>query len=255
MRRWAGNQFARVARRLGAEHLPAQSKGRLVWADAQKFELKHAIGFMDHPGFQEWVSRFDDSRFLASNGFLDKYFVGEFFGGDEVIAADFLRHITGKAVLDIGPCVFTPISVWDVAARRIIIEPLYNQVSQWQIENRGRNLFVNVDEAYSSPAEQLIPQLIAKVDGAVLVRNCIDHSPQWPFILSNIARYMTPGAVLLLWNDLMHPPEYLDGHYDITDDSAAFRRLLETMGFSIEFEFRQPHSTMLDYGCRAVMMQ
>lgn len=252
MRNWIGRQLLRVARRLGVEQLQEPPKGRLQWADAQKFELKHAIAFMDHPGFHEWVARFDDPKFLASNGFRDKYFVAEFFGGDDFKAQKFFADIKGKTVLDIGPCVFTPTSVWDVAAKRVIIEPLYDEVSQWQIENRGRNLFVNIDEAYSSQAEKLIPELVGKVDGAVLVRNCIDHSPQWPFILTNIARYMAPGAVLLLWNDLMHPPEYLDGHYDITDDPAAFRRLIETMGFDIEYEFRQENSTMLDYGCRAI---
>lgn len=250
MKHWIGNQFARVARRLGVEQ--QQPKGRLVWADAQKFELKHAIGFMDHPGFDEWVRRFDDPQFLASSGFRDNLFVSEFFGGDDGIVNEFFAHIAGKMVLDIGPCVLTPTSLWDVAAKRAIVEPLYDEVSQRQIKNLGRNLFVNLDEIYSKPAEQLIPELVGKVDGAVLVRNCIDHSPQWPFILSNIARYMAPGAILLLWNDLMHPPEYLDGHYDITDDSEAFRRLLETMGFRIDYEFTQPHSTMLDYGCRAV---
>ncbi|MFK0335614.1 hypothetical protein ACIQUB_31430 [Rhizobium sp. NPDC090275] len=254
MRNLIGRQFLKAAHRLGVE-LPQQSpKGRLLWNDAQKFELKHALAFMDHPGFKEWVSRFDDPQFLVSNGFRDKYFVAEFFGGDDTLAAEFFDHVTGKTVLDVGPCVFSPTSVWDVAAKRIIIEPLYDEVSRWQIDNRGRNLFVNIDEAYSSPAEKFIPELVAGVNGAVLVRNCIDHSPQWPFILSNIAKYMTPGAVLLLWNDLLHPPEYLDGHYDITDDPIAFRRLLETMGFKIEYEFVQPNSTMLDYGCRAVLM-
>jgi hypothetical protein len=250
MKLWFADKFFRVARRLGYD----LHAGRLNWSDAQKFELKHAIAFMDDPSFKEWIERIDDPLSRVSKGYRDARFVSEFFGGDQARADEFFQHITGKMVLDIGPCVFTPLSFWDVASKRAIVEPLYNEVAQWQIENRGKNLFVNIDAPYATPAEKLIPELERKIDGAILVRNCIDHSPQWPFILSNISRYMAPGAVLLLWNDLTHPVSYLDGHYDITDDAVAFRRMLEDFGLRIDFEFRVPWASMLDYGCRATKL-
>jgi hypothetical protein len=98
----------------------------------------------------------------------------------------------------------------------------------------------------------LIPELIGQIDGALFVRNCIDHSPSWPFILGNISRYLAPGGQLLIWNDLLHPDSYKDGDYDICDNKEMFRDLIISFGFQIVSEWEFPESVWLNYGCRAI---
>ncbi len=248
MKAWVADKAARVAKRLG--HDP-----RLKWMDAQKFELNNAAEFMEkHPGFLQAVARLDRPECYASQGYVDNHVTSEFFAGYADAYRGFIDQIAGKAILDVGPCIFTPISLWDVAASRMIIEPLYDDVVAYQLQTYGRNYFEHIELAFSAGAEKLIPELVGKIDGAILVRNCIDHSPQWPFILANIAAYAAPGCKLLLWNDLMHPPSYMDGHFDITNDAHAFRRLLEALGFRIDYEFELHNTECLDYGCRATRL-
>tara|TARA_R110002020_G_scaffold192069_1_gene392095 strand:- start:799 stop:1473 length:675 start_codon:yes stop_codon:yes gene_type:complete len=223
--------------------------------DAQAFELHHAIEYMKgQPNFADVVGRSERPECFMSAGFIDGLFLTEFFGGDVDRHKEFVSHIAGKAVLDIGPCIYTPLCLWDVAANRAIIEPLYAAVSEWQTAELGKNGFANIDQAFSQGAEKLIPDLVGKIDGAILVRNCIDHSPHWAFILANISAYAAPGCQLLLWNDLMHPPAYLDGHYDITDDASSFSTLLKQLGFRIDYEFSIQNTNFLDYGCRATKL-
>jgi len=245
MKQQIGEIACRVARRLGVDK-------RVTWSSAQSFELENAIAFMKGPDFKAAVASLDDPTCLMSAGYLEPGLLREFFGGDANAYRQFVQYIGGKAVMDIGPCVCTPLSLWDVADRRIVIEPLYDQVVDHTTRMEGVNYFKRVDRAYSYSAERRIPELIGSIDGAIVVRNCIDHSPSWPFILSNIAAYAAPGAYLLLWNDLLHPKEYLDGHFDITDDSSAFRTLLMQLGFDILYEFDLPQQGLLNYGCRAV---
>lgn len=174
----------------------------------------------------------------------------EFFANDDDRWQSFVAHIAGKYVLEIGPCVASQLSTWDVAARRYVIEPLYEQIADYQRQTFGMTAFRSID-AYARSAEELIAELVDKIDGAILIRNCIDHSPQWPFILSNVASYAARGAYLLLWNDLFHAPGYEEGHYDITRDYIGFRRLIENLGFNILLDYQAP-SVNINYGCLAV---
>ncbi|WEK03796.1 MAG: hypothetical protein P0Y65_16610 [Candidatus Devosia phytovorans] len=239
------DRAAQVAKILG--HDP-----RLKWDDAQKFELHHAIEYMkQQENFMEAIGRPKRPECYMSRGFGDEMFVREFFGGSETDYRQFAVHLAGKAALDVGPCLASLLSLWDVAASRSVIEPLYDAIINWQTTNLGMSGFANIDRAYSQGAEIFIPELVGKIDGAILVRNCIDHSPHWAFILSNIAAYAASGCTLLLWNDLTHPPMYLNGHYDITDDAATFRRLIEMLGFHVDYEFSTGNTEYLDYGCRA----
>lgn len=239
--------FSRVGAVLGQSRRPK----RLAWADAQKYEFENAKQFMESEPFKQALSSVNDSTRLVSTGYVDPLMLKEFFSGEREEWLKFVRHITGKVVVEIGPAVATQLALWDVARRRVVIEPLYNLVYEHQRMHYGMTGFENV-EAVSEPAETRIDGLVGEVDGALLVRNCLDHTPSWPFVLSNIADYMKPGAELLLWNDLTHPEEYLDGHYDITDDPASYRRLIENLGFSIVSEYQELGSACINYGCRAI---
>lgn len=221
------------------------------WASAQKWELQHSIQYMKQPSFADALEHVNNPEFYASTGFIDDADLNEFFSGDREVWIKFIKQITGKRVMEIGPCLLARIAYWDVASERIAIEPLFDEVSKYQNEVYGKNGFPGV-EVWSSPAEKLIPELVGKIDGALYVRNCIDHSPNWPFILGNISRYLAAGGQLLIWNDLLHPESYRDGHYDICDDKELFRELIISFGFRIDSEWEKPESACMNYGCRAI---
>jgi SAM-dependent methyltransferase len=221
------------------------------WASAQEWELGNSIQYMNQHSFADALEHVNNPEFYASTGFIDDADLNEFFSGNREVWIEFIEQITGKRVMEIGPCLLAKIAYWDVASERIAIEPLFDRISRYQNEVYGKNGFPGV-EVYSSPAEKLIPELVGKIDGALFVRNCIDHSPNWPFILGNISRYLAPGGQLLIWNDLFHPESYRDGHYDICDDKELFRELIISFGFRIDAEWDMPDSACLNYGCRAV---
>lgn len=221
------------------------------WVDAQKFELDNAIQFMNSEFYKSAIDTINDPNNIMSKGYVDQSTLQEYFGNDIKQWQDFVQHISEKSVLEIGPCVASQLSLWDVASERYVIEPLYNEVIKYQQDKFGKTAFLNL-HGFALPAEQLIHELVQKIDGAVLIRNCLDHTPLWPFILSNISEYMTKGSYLLLWNDLHHPPGYEDGHYDITTNVDLFRRLLTNMGFTIMNEYQYPDSPCVNFGCLAV---
>jgi hypothetical protein len=221
------------------------------WVDAQKYELDSAIHFMQSDFFKSTLDDFNKPANLMSTGYVYPLMLTEFFADDLARWKSFVQHVAGKVVLEIGPCVASHLSLWDVAAERYAIDPLYDEILAYQQQKFGKTAFVNL-QGFSMPAEVLIESLVNKVDGALLIRNCIDHSPSWPFILSNIAEYMARGGYLLIWNDLYHPPGYEEGHYDITDNVDAFRRLIKNMGFDIVLEYQNKDSPCVNFGCLAI---
>lgn len=228
---------------------PASSSN--PWSSAQKYELGNSISYMKHPHFKLALEQTNSSEFYVSSGCVDQTLVKEFFSDDLDTWKNFMTHISGKRVMEIGPCLIAEIARWDLASERIAVEPLYNEISEYQNKVFGKNGFPNV-HVYASPAEILIPELESKIDGALYVRNCLDHSPNWPFILGNISRYLTSGGYLLIWNDLLHPESYKDGHYDIGDNREMFRELIISFGFKIISELEFSDSPCLNYGCRAI---
>lgn len=223
------------------------------WLKAQKLELGSAISHMGKPSFEEVLEKRNSSKSGVSTGYVDPTLLSEFFSDDIQVWNEFVEHIRGRRVLEIGPCLIAEIGLWDVASERIAIEPLFDEVRKYQQDKFGMTGFSNV-RVLATPAEKLVPELMGKIDGAVYVRNCIDHSPYWAFILSNISRYLAQGGQLLLWNDLTHSEGSKDRHYDICDDEEMFRNLIVSFGFEIVAEWQLPRSGWLNFGCRAVKL-
>ncbi|MFN7906413.1 MAG: hypothetical protein ACK5P5_14625, partial [Pseudobdellovibrionaceae bacterium] len=182
-----------------ASILPAVKK---TWGVSQAYELKHAIGFMQEPHFGALFKDHISGKLNVSTGYKDTIILNEFFAGEnqDVEWKKFLEHISGKICVDIGPCVYSPLATWDVAGKRIAIEPLFEPIDRWQKQHLGRSVFENLT-CYSTGADEFIPELFNKIDGAIYCRNMLDHTPNWAFVLSNIASYAIPGCKLLLWND------------------------------------------------------
>lgn len=222
------------------------------WESAQKFELDHAIGFMQQDFFRELHRDTVSGKLKISTGYVNELMLKEFFGGDLAAWKGFTAFIGGKACLDVGPCVYSPLACWDTASQRYGIEPLFEAVDRWQKANLGHSAFDGM-KVFTEPAEQTIPELVGRIDGAIVCRNMLDHSPHWPFTLVNISRYARPGCKLLFWTDLVHSDvELNEGHFDITSDLGSFKNLIEMMGFKVIQEYSDAApGRELNWGCYA----
>lgn len=220
------------------------------WLIAQDFEFKHARQFMNRQCTRDLLERINSSANLVSRGWVDESLLKDFFGGSLDEWQLFLQHITDKNVLEVGPCIAAQVANWDVARNRFAIEPLYDKISHEQRLKFGVDGYPNV-KAYSVPAEELIADFVGMIDGAVLIRNCLDHSPAWPFIMANLGLYTTKGTQLLLWNDLWHPRHLRRGHFEICKQIDQFRNLLLSFGWRIIYEFQMSESKCVNFGCRA----
>jgi hypothetical protein len=224
--------------------------GLKTWQSAQSFELDHAIGFMKAPSFRRLHADTVSGNLRASQGHFSELLVSEFFDGDRSRWDDFAAFLSGKHCLDVGPCVYSPLACWDQAAERHAIEPLFEGVDRWQRENLGASVFEGI-RVWTEPAEKTIPELLARIDGAIYCRNMLDHSPYWPFALVNLSKYAKSGCKLLLWTDLDHGATDDEGHFNITTDAGLFRDLVLSLGFRLEREFskRDPGKKELNWGC------
>ena len=244
--------LAKIAERFSSGNSKGENPSK-SWSGSQQYELEHAIGFMQSDMYRRQHQDLISGRMTMSNGYFNELILGEFFENSKVELGEFVEHVRGRSVLDIGPCVMSPLATWDVASERIAIEPLFPPIEDWQKKNLGGSAYEGMT-VFSEPAEKLLLPLTGKIDGAILCRNMLDHTPRWPFVLSNIAAYAAKGCRLLLWTDLDHGGEADDGHYDITPDEAAFRRLVIQLGFSIVREYRHEDRIEKNWGCFAIKM-
>jgi hypothetical protein len=222
------------------------------WEASQEYEWDATVKFMSTPEFKDLaIQARNNQEYKISNGYAPKLTIEEFFGNSASEWQAFVSQIAGKKCLEIGSCTSSMLSSWDTASDRFVIEPLADKVSTWQRENLGFSLYEGLT-TYSVGADQYIESLAASIDGAIYCRNCIDHSPNWMFILSNISAYATPGCKLLLWNDIFHLDGTDSGHYDLTDDPSAMKRLISELGFNVKREYTNVGRRDLNWGCFAI---
>jgi hypothetical protein len=221
-----------------------------TWEVSQQYEWKATQEFMQTKSFSDLIENYRSNKFNSLVGYRDPSIVKEFFANSVDSYEQFLVNIVGKARLDIGPCISTPLRQWG-DSDNFVIEPLVEDVIALQKKLFGFSLFDGM-KCFNSPAEKTIDSLINRIDGVIYCRNCIDHSPDWPFILVNISKYAAKGCYLMLWNDLNHYGTADDGHYDITTDSTYFKSLIESLGFKIINEYVDDQRSSLNYGCLAI---
>jgi hypothetical protein len=242
-----GKLISRLGRR-SAARAPATGKS---WHVAQEYELEHAFGFMSEPYFTELFRKYKAGELDTAKGYFNELFVREFFENDVGLFRKFLEKIQGKACLDVGPCVFTPLVTWHGIGRSAAIEPLGDAVRDWQRQRFGKSVFDELD-LHSVGADVFIPEFASRFDGVVHCRNMLDHTPNWPFVLSNISAYAAPGCHLLFWTDIDHRGVADEGHFDICPDAAQLRRLIQCLGFEVKRDFQDTNRPELNWGCVAV---
>jgi hypothetical protein len=161
----------------------------------------------------------------------------EFLHGNYFLYKQMEHWLSDKVSLEIGSSWCPQIPIFP-ARMRVFVEPMANRIDEYVSARYSREIFKDGIK-YSCYGDKYIPELRNQIDGLIYVRNCIDHTPNWVFILSNISSYAKSGCTLMIWNDIDHfAAAQLDpGHYNITPSKLDFVRLLENLGFSIEWQF------------------
>ena len=218
-----------------------------TWQHSQQYELHHAKIYMQQSQFKEELERLR----LGPTDMPDELRLKEFFSSDLEKWDEFKVAATGKIGIDIGPCIFSPLSYWAFLKRRIAIEPLGEQAKEYQHQHFGISFFDNM-ELRACGADVFMPDLESAVDGVIYCRNMLDHTPNWPLVLSNIGLYAAPGCHLLFWADYNHHGTTDDGHYEICSTADEMKRLVRSIGFDVKREYNDPARQESNWGCFAI---
>jgi len=154
---------------------------------------------------------------------------------DEGIKKSLIRRLSGT-VIEIGAGPFAGF-LWSIqeAAHRVIIEPLANEYAILRKEFFVEILDIEGVLMYPQGADIFIPELVESAD-VILCHNALDHTPDWPFALGNIARYTKKGGMVYIGTDIDHHASSMLGHYNITYNPDRFYKLLEAFGFDIQYK-------------------
>ena len=129
--------------------------------------------------------------------------------------------------------------------KRIIIEPLCEHYAELRkqcgVTFRDEESIIY----YPNGADTFICDLKESAD-VIFTRNAIDHTPEWPFILGNIAEYARKGCLLYIANYIDYHKEKKEGHFNITYNPEKYLRLIRQLGFEIIW-----HGYWADPGPRA----
>jgi hypothetical protein len=202
-----------------------------TWENSQVYEFNFTRQWMEGEAFSDYLTslKSDRSHIVAT---LKSYF----FQGHEAEFDALCLHARDRQNLEIGPSCGPMIYGFAPTIPPYIIEPTGAKIVEYQRRHFGFDVFEG-GRLFSTDAAKPIAEMERAIDGLIYVRNCIDHSPKWPFIVSNIARYAAPGCRLLFWSEMNHGPTPDIGHYNITDDVTDFLRMVEALGFKIDRHF------------------
>lgn len=222
-----------------------------TWENSQEYEFRAAVSFMKDNIYKEIVSRTVESKKNHTYTLNIEFYMNEFFNNDVANYNAYAKHIENKNCLEIGPSVVSTLCTAWWTKNNFIIEPLLDQIMEYQRHDLGFSLFDDTTN-FAKAANIHIPELDGSIDGAIICRNCLDHTPEWFFILNNISSYAKPGALFLFWSDLYHNLGVDEGHYNITKDVEEFKRLLYNFGFKIQHQYSIPNRDTVNFGCIAV---
>lgn len=200
------------------------------WRRAQDYERHYTDQYMQEHGDR-----------LPPKGFSEFY-----RDASQDLRTQLDEHVKTRTCLEVGCSAFPIITGWD-AARRVLVEPSLNEFA-------GRMFIPDGVEPIALPGEEALPAWRGKVDGAVVARNCIDHTVDPMVLFDLILACAAPGCWLLHWSDIWHFPAPDEGHRNITTDRDDMRRFVISRGFEILHEFvLRPSDDPdgLDWGCTA----
>ena len=170
--------------------------------------------------------------------FNNKVSMHTLFGMPRSLGLTVWEFIKNKSVLEIGcgpTCGVLPY-LWS-AKERIAIEPLIEQY--WDMGCIFTEEIIN--RKYSIGADVFIPELAGSIDGLIISQNCLDHTPNWPFVLSNIASYAASSSYFHLSTNIYHPYGLDKAHFNLTPNADNMIRIVENFGFKVlKYEVNTP---------------
>jgi hypothetical protein len=89
------------------------------WSISQTYEINHAKQFMESDFFIELYHDLKSGKLQSSCGHVNALMLKEFFDEDIEKWRDFLNFIVAKHVMDIGPCVMSPLATWDDPRKKL----------------------------------------------------------------------------------------------------------------------------------------
>lgn len=151
---------------------------------------------------------------------------------DNATLADFMKFIADKKCLEIGSGPFGYLGPRDWIKQRYIVDPLINFYRQSELLLLNKTFFTDDIKTYNMNAEELVDELVGKIDGAIICQNTLDHCNDPKQILINISKYAATGCYLLLWTDIWHN-QCNQGHRNITKNPEEMDEMLRSLGFEL----------------------
>lgn len=226
----------------------ATHSGGFTHADAQRFELKSAKQTI-RDAYPALLAQWREVK--AQNG-LWQSADDHWFRGDGPLFAQFVSHVRTRKCLEIGSGPFGFLAPCWWIADRVVIDPLFHEYEKFEIELCGESWLSGM-RGLSVPAETAVEDLVGKIDGCIITRNCLDHCEDPLAVLDTISRYAAPGCWLLLWTDIWHLQGLDEGHHNITHSTSAMDALIAGLGFEVlqHSDNIRRNDEFLEYGCVA----
>lgn len=197
-------------------------------ADAQRFEFEFARKTMD----EAYPRLLGEWRSAKASGGLWQHAGDQWFQGDTALFDTWVEHVRGRKCLEIGSGPFGHLAPCWWIADRVVVDPLVDQYREYQVRNWGESWFEGV-RTISGPAEEIVTDLVGRVDGCIVCRNALDHCEDPLAVLDAVSEYAAPGCFLLLWTDLWHLQGHDEGHHNLTRSVRLMDKLLDGLGFDV----------------------
>jgi len=229
--------------------------------NAQKYEFNYHLNFLQqnfkniYDEIKTSIARFEtDGEMLIGPG----NWLKEFFQNDLSRWQTFVKQVKDKQCLEVGsgPCGAS--CYWHFIKNWHVIDPLVEEYKSNIISTFNENWWWDWLKLHPQNAEIIIPELIDKIDGAIMCRNALDHTENPMLVLNNISQYAAHGCKLLLWTDLYHIHGHDAGHRNVCDSKDKFRTFMTELNFSIDYETPNlrngPTEEVIEFGCMATKL-
>jgi hypothetical protein len=213
---------------------------------AQKYELNFAQSAMR----DDFLSVYVKWEECVKHGGLWQDASNQWFQGDTQAWDTFVEYVRHKKCLEVGSGPFGFLAPCYWLKDRVIIEPLIDEYRKYQLDNFNKTFFSPDIKTYPQVSEDLLDELVGKVDGFIVCRNALDHCKDPIKALINISMYASSGCYLLLWTDIWHLDGLDEGHSNITRNPEELDNLLISNGFTLVREgqkIRDPNQ-FIEYG-------
>lgn len=209
-----------------------------TWEGAQQYEFnfwtRWLKGELPQSSFERVLKVWNEPRDLTKMLRLGK---PTKFAFEELMNwKAFHESMRGKAACEIGCACVGWLPLWDTlgCSRRVLIDPLLTKYKQLLDSSGQKHWFTNDMEYYAEKGEKLLPQLVGKIDGALICMNVLDHCDDPLLTLKNFVAYAATGCTLFFDSCIQVPDGGDAWHKNVTTNEKDCFKIIEAAGFSTE---------------------